>query len=336
MWAFSSELDTPQEPSEVDSTGVTHGQGQSLRAKGDSEATGPPGSGGEKDPSADDGPAGGSDGDGRAGKAETGVGATTDTPAGEGVQGGPSEIAQEEGNRKEGKEGDGEKGESGEEKKDSLWTKLIGVFQRSKGEKPSPPSTVPYYRLFSCADRVDILLLIAGTIGAIAHGSTLPVFYLLFGNVVDALGTNDTSKIPQFALYIVYEAAAVWIASWMGGWQGTGLSDREWASESVENQHFALSIVSEAVVVWAARCLGEWPMPPFFLCFLFLSLQESLSQRRPAACRTSLSNPVLLCIHGPISLIPLPLIPLLRPPHLSSPQPPVNLPTRGVLLDSER
>ena len=248
MWAFSSELDKPPEG---DSTGVTQGQGQSASSKSDLEATGAPGSSGKKDssgasvrdePSCGPPPAAagyaitagtcatgggnagdrheaGSEGDGRVGKGMTGEGATGEGvgPAGGGDEGENSAMTKGEGDEgEEGKEGEEEKQGSAEGKKVSLWAALRGPFQRPKGEKPPAPSTIPYYRLFSCADHVDILLLIAGTIGAIAHGSTLPVFFLLFGNVVDALGTNDTSMIPQYALYIVYEAAAVWVASWLG------------------------------------------------------------------------------------------------------------------------
>lgn len=59
-------------------------------------------------------------------------------------------------------------------------------------KKKSKEQTVPFYKLFSFADRYDYLLMLGGSIGAVVHGSAMPVFFLLFGNMVNGFGKNQT------------------------------------------------------------------------------------------------------------------------------------------------
>ena len=50
---------------------------------------------------------------------------------------------------------------------------------------------IAFYKLFSFADRLDFLLMTGGTLGAIIHGSAMPVFFLLFGNLINGFGKNQ-------------------------------------------------------------------------------------------------------------------------------------------------
>lgn len=52
--------------------------------------------------------------------------------------------------------------------------------------------SLPFYQLFSFADKYDWLLMISGSIGAIIHGSSMPVFFLLFGEMVNGFGKNQS------------------------------------------------------------------------------------------------------------------------------------------------
>lgn len=59
--------------------------------------------------------------------------------------------------------------------------------------------TLPFYKLFSFADKCDWMLMISGSIGAIVHGSSMPVFFLLFGEMVNGFGKNqmDLKKMTE-------------------------------------------------------------------------------------------------------------------------------------------
>lgn len=59
--------------------------------------------------------------------------------------------------------------------------------------------SLPFYQLFSFADKYDWMLMISGSIGAIVHGSSMPVFFLLFGEMVNGFGKNqmDLNKMTQ-------------------------------------------------------------------------------------------------------------------------------------------
>ncbi|GAU41072.1 hypothetical protein TSUD_284420 [Trifolium subterraneum] len=70
--------------------------------------------------------------------------------------------------------------------------------------------SLPFYQLFSFADKYDYFLMISGSIGAIIHGSSMPVFFLLFGQMVNGFGKNQmdlkkmTDEVSKYALYFVY------------------------------------------------------------------------------------------------------------------------------------
>lgn len=52
--------------------------------------------------------------------------------------------------------------------------------------------SLPFYQLFSFADKYDYLLMISGSFGAIIHGSSMPFFFLLFGQMVNGFGKNQS------------------------------------------------------------------------------------------------------------------------------------------------
>jgi len=54
--------------------------------------------------------------------------------------------------------------------------------------------TVPFYKLFSFSDSTDVLLMIVGSIGAIGNGVGFPLMTLLFGDLIDSIGQNQSNK----------------------------------------------------------------------------------------------------------------------------------------------
>mmetsp|Transcript_22550 Transcript_22550/g.67142 ORF Transcript_22550/g.67142 Transcript_22550/m.67142 type:complete len:356 (-) Transcript_22550:672-1739(-) len=93
-------------------------------------------------------------------------------------------------------------------------------------EAPTPE--LWYYELYSTADKLDVLLILAGTLGAMGAGAAQPIFSWLLGQFTDAIGEQSTdqfvSQVNNLALYFVYTAigsmamAFLQIAMWM--WTG--------------------------------------------------------------------------------------------------------------------
>ena len=59
---------------------------------------------------------------------------------------------------------------------------------------------VPFYKLFVCADRLDKLLRLVGTIAAIGNGMNPPLMALLFGQMTDAFARPHTHKLLHFSV----------------------------------------------------------------------------------------------------------------------------------------
>jgi len=67
---------------------------------------------------------------------------------------------------------------------------------------------VPLHRLFAFADRTDALLMAVGTLAAVANGMAQPLMTFIFGDVIDAFGSAESSnrvvhrvvKVPNLLL----------------------------------------------------------------------------------------------------------------------------------------
>ena len=56
---------------------------------------------------------------------------------------------------------------------------------------------VPFHKLFSFADRLDVILMIMGTIGAIANGLSQPLMTLIMGQLINSFGSSDQSNVVK-------------------------------------------------------------------------------------------------------------------------------------------
>ncbi|KAK9086195.1 hypothetical protein Syun_028589 [Stephania yunnanensis] len=88
--------------------------------------------------------------------------------------------------------------------------------ERKGGEAAA--STVPFYKLFLFADSKDVILMVLGTIFAMANGMAMPLMTVLIGNVVDSFGQNASGdqivhEVSKVALRFVYLAVGACIAS---------------------------------------------------------------------------------------------------------------------------
>lgn len=91
-------------------------------------------------------------------------------------------------------------------------------------EMEPPPAAVPFLRLFACADGLDCILMIVGSLAAAAHGAALVVYLHFFGKIINMLSLHRPPGSPEelfheftkHALHIMYIAAAVFAAGWIG------------------------------------------------------------------------------------------------------------------------
>ncbi|KAK3423760.1 hypothetical protein EUGRSUZ_H00958 [Eucalyptus grandis] len=98
--------------------------------------------------------------------------------------------------------------------------------QEKEKEKPS----TSFFGLFVAADKIDCVLMFFGSAGACIHGAALPVFFVLFGRMIDSLGklSSDphglSSRVSEDALYLVYLGVIVFASAWIGValWTQTG------------------------------------------------------------------------------------------------------------------
>ncbi|VFQ58512.1 unnamed protein product [Cuscuta campestris] len=102
--------------------------------------------------------------------------------------------------------------------------------EKKKKKKEEEEQSVSFYELFSFSDKYDWALMAGGTIGAVVHGSSMPVFFLLFGQMVNGFGKNQgdfsmmTHEVCKYALYFVYLGLIVCVSSYaeIACWMYTG------------------------------------------------------------------------------------------------------------------
>ncbi|KAK8482477.1 hypothetical protein V6N11_074274 [Hibiscus sabdariffa] len=58
-------------------------------------------------------------------------------------------------------------------------------------EIETPPAAVPFSGLFACADRLDWVLMIVGSLAAAAHGTALVVYLHYFAKIIQVLGLGS-------------------------------------------------------------------------------------------------------------------------------------------------
>ncbi|XP_062218601.1 ABC transporter B family member 4-like [Phragmites australis] len=73
------------------------------------------------------------------------------------------------------------------------------------GEKEGAAKKVSLLGMFRYADRLDVLLMVIGTVGAVANGVAEPLVTILFGNVIDSFGDSTTESILRSVTKVVLD-----------------------------------------------------------------------------------------------------------------------------------
>ncbi|ESW34768.1 hypothetical protein PHAVU_001G179300 [Phaseolus vulgaris] len=88
------------------------------------------------------------------------------------------------------------------------------------GEKAESVPSVGFGELFRFADGLDYVLMGIGTVGAVVHGCSLPLFLRFFADLVNSFGSNAndvdkmTQEVVKYAFYFLVVGAAIWASSW--------------------------------------------------------------------------------------------------------------------------
>ncbi|OMO72407.1 hypothetical protein CCACVL1_17825 [Corchorus capsularis] len=98
------------------------------------------------------------------------------------------------------------------------------------GEKPGDVPAVGFGELFRFADSLDYVLMGIGSLGALVHGCSLPIFLRFFADLVNSFGSNANNmdkmmqEVLKYAFYFLVVGAAIWASSWaeISCWMWTG------------------------------------------------------------------------------------------------------------------
>ncbi|CAH2078705.1 unnamed protein product [Thlaspi arvense] len=97
--------------------------------------------------------------------------------------------------------------------------------EKSKMKNGGENQKVSFFKLFSFADKTDVVLMTVGTISAVANGLTQPLMTLIFGQLINAFGTTDPDRMVkevwkvavQFIYLAVYACVVAFlqVSCWM-------------------------------------------------------------------------------------------------------------------------
>ncbi|CAI0471010.1 unnamed protein product [Linum tenue] len=80
---------------------------------------------------------------------------------------------------------------------------------------------VSFLKLFSFADFYDYVLMGIGSVGAIVHGASVPVFFIFFGKLINIIGLaylfpkEASHRVAKYSLDFLYLSIAIMFSSWI-------------------------------------------------------------------------------------------------------------------------
>ncbi|KAF3456692.1 hypothetical protein FNV43_RR01346 [Rhamnella rubrinervis] len=94
-----------------------------------------------------------------------------------------------------------------------------GAKQQTAAENNGEQQKVSFFKLFMFADKLDVVLMIVGTLGAAGNGASQPLMVVIFGQLIDSFGfsspTSLMDKISKVSLNYVYLAIGTGIAAFL-------------------------------------------------------------------------------------------------------------------------
>lgn len=74
---------------------------------------------------------------------------------------------------------------------------LNGKENEEDKKGAAPAKKVSLVGMFRYADRLDLLLIAVGTVGALANGVADPLMTVLFGNAIDSFGDSTSQDVVR-------------------------------------------------------------------------------------------------------------------------------------------
>ncbi|KAL5839191.1 hypothetical protein ACOSQ3_011895 [Xanthoceras sorbifolium] len=96
------------------------------------------------------------------------------------------------------------------------------------GKKNKDVQKVAFYKMFTFADRLDFVMMIVGTLGALMSGLAQPLMTVMFGDLINSFGSatrdNVVQLVSKVSLKFVYLAIGAGIAGFLqvSCWMSTG------------------------------------------------------------------------------------------------------------------
>lgn len=82
-------------------------------------------------------------------------------------------------------------------------------------ENRNQKEKVPYLKLFSFGDRLDVALMVVGSLAAAANGLSMPLMTVVFGQLIDSFGTSDRSKIVHSVSQVIPQIFFIFLKLWI-------------------------------------------------------------------------------------------------------------------------
>lgn len=92
---------------------------------------------------------------------------------------------------------------------DAMQVELEEEMDADTEEMEPPPTAAPFSMLFACADRLDWVLMILGSVAAAAHGTALVVYLHYFAKIIQLLSHGSESADDLFDRFT--EVSYSWI-----------------------------------------------------------------------------------------------------------------------------
>ncbi|KAL8152327.1 hypothetical protein V2J09_010087 [Rumex salicifolius] len=71
----------------------------------------------------------------------------------------------------------------------------VGTTESESAKVKPKLQNVPFYKMFAFADRLDVVLMVVGSVAALANGMTQPLMTLILGQIINSFGSSNSGSV---------------------------------------------------------------------------------------------------------------------------------------------